>query len=340
MLIVLKKEASQRQVDELMENIRRTGYQPDFLPGATRTAIGIRGNSGYIDEAELQLNDAVQSVIHVTKPYKLVSREWHPADTIVRLSNGTSFGGNNATSGNATGGKATVIAGPCSVESEEQVFEIAEFLSKQGVCAMRGGAFKPRTSPYSFQGHGIEGLKILRKAADKYHLAVVTELLHLEHFDAVVDHADMIQVGARNMQNFEMLRRLGHTRKPVLLKRGMAATIEEFLLAAEYILAGGNSQVVLCERGIRTFETATRNTLDLNAVAYIKEVSHLPIIVGPSHGTGRTSLVAPLSRAAIAVGAHGLIIEIHKEPGKALSDGFQALNFTQFRELLISLKQR
>ncbi|MBI2082891.1 MAG: 3-deoxy-7-phosphoheptulonate synthase [Deltaproteobacteria bacterium] len=324
MLIVLKKDATQPQIDELMENIRKAGYSPDFLPGAQRTAIGIRGNKGYIDESELGLNDAVKEVLHVTKPYKLVSREWHPTDTVVSLKQGAKFGGNNP---------PELIAGPCSVENEKQVFETAEFLSKLKVKAMRGGAFKPRSSPYSFQGHGVEGLKLLRKAADKYNLSVVTELLHLEYFDQVLTHADMIQVGARNMQNFEMLQRLGKIQKPVLLKRGMAATIEEFLLAAEYILAGGNSQVVLCERGIRTFETATRNTLDLNAVAYVKEVSHLPIIVDPSHGTGRTSLVAPLSRAAIAVGAHGLIIELHKEPSKALSDGFQALNFEQFENL-------
>ncbi len=328
MLLVLKKEATQAQIDQLMENIRRAGYSPDFLPGATRTAIGIRGNQGYIDESELQLNEAVKEVIHVTKPYKLVSREWHPIDTVVRLSPHASFGGEN---------RPVMIAGPCSVEDEDQVFATAEFLSRHQVPAMRGGAFKPRTSPYSFQGKGVEGLKILRKAADRYKLAVVTELLHLEYFDQVVDQADMIQVGARNMQNFEMLRRLGKIKKPILLKRGIAATIEEFLLAAEYILAGGNDQVVLCERGIRTFETATRNTLDLNAVAYIREVSHLPIIVDPSHGTGRASLVAPLARAAIAVGAQGLIIEIHQQPAKALSDGFQALNFSQFEALLQSL---
>lgn len=328
MLLVLKKEAPQKQIDELMENIRRAGYSPDFLPGAQRTAIGIRGNADYIDEAELNLNDAVKEVIHVTKPYKLVSREWHPEDTVIILPHGATFGKNTA----------ELIAGPCSVESEEQLFETAEFLSKLKVRAMRGGAFKPRTSPYAFQGKGVEGLKILRKAADRYKLAVVTELLHLEYFDEVVDYADMIQVGARNMQNFEMLRRLGLIKKPVLLKRGLSAKIEEFLLAAEYILAGGNSQVVLCERGIRTFETATRNTLDLNAVAYIREVSHLPIIVDPSHGTGKTSLVSPLARASIAVGAHGLIIEIHKEPSKALSDGYQALNFKQFEELITSLK--
>lgn len=328
MLIVLKKDAAQPQIDQLMQNIRKAGYSPDFLPGAQRTAIGIRGNKGYIDESELGLNEAVKEVLHVTKPYKLVSREWFPNDTVVRLSNGVAFGGKEP---------PALIAGPCSVENEKQVFETAEFLSKLNVKAMRGGAFKPRSSPYSFQGHGVEGLKLLRKAADKYHLSVVTELLHLEFFDAVVDHADMVQVGARNMQNFEMLQRLGKIKKPVLLKRGMAATIEEFLLAAEYILAGGNSEVVLCERGIRTFETATRNTLDLNAVAYIKEVSHLPIIVDPSHGTGRASLVAPLSRAALAVGAHGLIIEIHKEPSKALSDGFQSLNFGQFEGLIAQL---
>ncbi|MBI2067409.1 MAG: 3-deoxy-7-phosphoheptulonate synthase [Deltaproteobacteria bacterium] len=328
MLIVLKKEAAQKEIDELLENIRKAGYNPDFLPGAERTAIGIRGNTKYIDEAELHLNNAVKEVLHVTKPYKLVSREWRIQDTLIRLKNGVTFGGSNP---------PVIIAGPCSVESETHVFETAECLFKNKVKAIRGGAFKPRTSPYAFQGLGVEGLKYLRKAADQFGLAVVTELLHLETLDEVVRYADMIQVGARNMQNFEMLRRLGEIRKPVLLKRGMAATIEEFLLAAEYILAGGNDQVVLCERGIRTFETATRNTLDLNAVAYIREVSHLPIIVDPSHGTGRASLVAPLTRAAIAAGAAGVIIEIHKEPSKALSDGFQTLNFQQFEELLRSI---
>jgi 3-deoxy-7-phosphoheptulonate synthase len=328
MLLVLKKDAAKKEIDELIDNITKAGYKPDFLPGSQRTAIGIRGNKGYIDESELNLNEAVKEVIHVTKPYKLVSREWHPQDTIVKLGNGATFGGNEP---------AEMIAGPCSVENEKQMFEVAEYLSKNKVRAIRGGAFKPRSSPYSFQGMGMAGLKLLRKAADKYKLAVVTELLHLENFDDVVSHTDMVQVGARNMQNFEMLKRLGKIKKPVLLKRGISATIEEFLLAAEYILAGGNNQVVLCERGIRTFETATRNTLDLNAVAYVREVSHLPIIVDPSHGTGKSTLVSPLSRAAIAVGAHGLIIEVHKEPSKALSDGFQALNFEQFKELLKTL---
>src|SRR3989338_7000364 len=309
MLLVLKKEASKRQMDELLENIRQAGYSPDFLPGAQRTAIGIRGNQGYIDEAELQLNEAVKEVIHVTRPYKLVSREWHPGDTVVRLANGVAFGGREP---------PAMIAGPCSVETEAQVFETAEFLSRLGVRAMRGGAFKPRSSPYSFQGKGVEGLKLLRKAADRYKLAVVAELLHLEYFDEVTDHTDMVQVGARNMQNFEMLQRLGKIRKPVLLKRGISATIEEFLLAAEYILAGGNDQVVLCERGIRTFETATRNTLDLNAVALVKELSHLPIIGDPSHGTGKWYLVRPMSMALLAAGADGLMIEVHPNPDHAL----------------------
>ncbi|MBI1909199.1 MAG: 3-deoxy-7-phosphoheptulonate synthase [Deltaproteobacteria bacterium] len=329
MLIVLKKDATQAQIDEIMENLKRAGHKPDFLPGSERVAIGIRGNTGYIDESTIPPNDAVKEIIHVTKPYKLVSREWKAEDTTVKLPHGAVFGGKN---------QPVIIAGPCSVESEQQVEETAEFLSRLGVKAMRGGAFKPRTSPYAFQGKGVEGLKILQKGAHRHKISVVTELLHLEYFDEVVAHADMIQVGARNMQNFEMLQRLGKIKKPVLLKRGMAATIEEFLLAAEYILAGGNQQVVLCERGIRTFETATRNTLDLNAVAYIKEVSHLPIIVDPSHGTGKSSLVPPLSRAAIAVGADGIIVEVHKEPAKALSDGYQSLNFRQFEELVASLR--
>ncbi|MDO8644805.1 MAG: 3-deoxy-7-phosphoheptulonate synthase [bacterium] len=328
MLIVLKKEATQPQIDELMENIRQAGYKPDFLPGADRVAIGIRGNTGYIDESAIHLNEAVKEVLHVTKPYKLVSREWKSEDTVVKLPHGAVFGGDHP---------PVIIAGPCSVESEEQLLEMAAFLSKLGVKAMRGGAFKPRTSPYAFQGHGVEGLKMLRKAADKYKISVVTELLHMEFFDEVVQYADMVQVGARNMQNFEMLSHLGKIKKPVLLKRGLSARIEEFLLAAEYILAGGNPQVVLCERGIRTFETATRNTLDLNAVAYVREVSHLPIIADPSHGTGRTSLVAPLSRASLAAGAQGLIIEVHKEPARALSDGQQTLNFEQFEKLYRSL---
>jgi 3-deoxy-7-phosphoheptulonate synthase len=256
------------------------------------------------------------------KPYQLVSREWKPEDTVIKV-NGVEIGR-----------ELMLAAGPCAVENEEQVFTITEFLAKQNIKFLRGGAYKPRSSPYSFQGLKTEGLQLLRKAADKYDMAVVSEVMSADKVDELCEYADILQVGTRNMQNYPLLRALGKINKPVLLKRGMSSTVEEWLLAAEYMLVGGNEKVILCERGIRTFDTATRNTLDLGAVALVKQLSHLPVIVDPSQGTGNRNLVAPLSAAAIAVGADGLIIEVHNQPEKALSDGEQSLYFDQFAEMM------
>lgn len=323
MLVVLQSNATDKEVEHVLERIKALGLRAEVIPGSTRTAIGILGNTGYVDADSLTQLSGVKEVIHVTKPYKLVSREWKSEDTIIEV-DGVKIGGNNF----------VVMAGPCSVESEEQLMKTAEGVKKAGAQILRGGAFKPRTTPYSFQGLGREGLELLQKAKRKFGLSIITELLHVENLDLVASHTDIIQIGTRNMQNFEMLLAVGKLKKPVLLKRGMSARMEEFLLAAEYILNAGNPNVILCERGIRTFETATRNTLDLNIVALVKELSHLPIIVDPSHGTGRYSLVTPLSLAAFAVGAHGLLIEVHPDPAKALSDGDQSLNLENFENLM------
>lgn len=327
MLVVLNKNTAKKDIENILKRIAEMGLRAEEIPGSTRTAIGILGNTGYVDADSLTQMKGVKEVIHVTKPYKLVSREWKNSDTVINV-DGVKIGGKNF----------TVMAGPCSVESEEQLMKTAAAVKKAGAQILRGGAFKPRSTPYSFQGLGEEGLKILQKAKRKYGLPIITELLHVKHLDLVAAYADIIQIGARNMQNFEMLVEVGKLKKPVMLKRGMSARMEEFLLAAEYILNEGNPNVILCERGIRTFETATRNTLDLNIAALIKELSHLPIIVDPSHGTGRYSLVSPLSLAAKAVGAHGLMIEVHPEPSKALSDGDQSLNFKNFSALMKKLR--
>lgn len=325
MLVVLDRHATEKNIQDVLERIRGMGLRAEVIPGSMRTAIGILGNTGYVDADALTQLPGVKEVIHVTKPYKLVSREWKNENTVVKV-DGIKIGG------------FVVMAGPCSVESEEQLMKTAEAVKKSGAQILRGGAFKPRTTPYSFQGLGREGLVLLQKAKKKFGLPIITELLHVKNLDLVASHTDIIQLGTRNMQNFEMLLAVGKLKKPVLLKRGMSARMEEFLLAAEYILNAGNPNVILCERGIRTFETATRNTLDLNIVALVKELSHLPIIVDPSHGTGRSSLVTPLSLAAFAVGAHGLLIEVHPEPSKALSDGDQSLNLENFAALMKKLE--
>lgn len=327
MLVVLNKNIKLKQLKAITDHIQSLGLKAQPIPGSLRTAIGILGNKSYINADALAQFPGVKEIIHVTKPYKLVSREFKEEDTVVNV-DGVKIGSNHF----------VVMAGPCSVESEEQIMKTAEAIKRAGANILRGGAFKPRTTPYSFQGLGLEGLKLLQKAKKRFHLPVVTELLHVQNLDLVAEYSDIIQIGARNMQNFEMLMAVGKLKKTILLKRGLAARMEEFLLAAEYILNAGNQNVILCERGIRTFETATRNTLDLNIVALIKEVSHLPIIVDPSHGTGRYSLVTPLSLAAYAVGAHGLIIEVHPDPEKALSDGDQSLNFNHFNQLMKKLK--
>ncbi|MBI2638818.1 3-deoxy-7-phosphoheptulonate synthase [Candidatus Peregrinibacteria bacterium] len=326
MLIVLDRHATEDNIQILLQRIKSMGLRAEVIPGSMRTAIGILGNTGYVDADSLTQLPGVKEVIHVTKPYKLVSREWKNEDTVIDV-DGVKIGGKNF----------TVMAGPCSVESEEQLMETAEAVKKAGAQILRGGAFKPRTTPYSFQGLGLEGLKLLQKAKKKFDLPIITELLHVQNLDLVAANTDIIQIGARNMQNFELLMAVGKLKKPVMLKRGMSARMEEFLLAAEYILNAGNPNVILCERGIRTFETATRNTLDLNIVALVRELSHLPIIADPSHGTGRYSLVTPLSLAAFAVGAHGLLIEVHADPSKALSDGDQSLNLENFANLMNKL---
>lgn len=325
MLVVMQHSATDAQISAVVERLAQMGFRAERLPGSERTAIGIMGNTGYVDADALAHLPGVKELIHVTKPYKLVSREFHPDNTVVRVGDVR------------VGEEFVVIAGPCAVESEAQILEAARGVKAAGAQLLRGGAFKPRTTPYSFQGLGVEGLKLLAKAREETGLPVVTELLSEEHLDVVSQYADVLQIGARNMQNFELLKAVGKTKKPVLLKRGLSAKLEEFLLAAEYILNEGNPNVILCERGIRTFETATRNTLDLNIVPLVKELSHLPILVDPSHGTGLHSLVAPLSKAAKAVGADGLIIEVHPRPEEALSDGKQSLNVAHFTQLMNEL---
>jgi 3-deoxy-7-phosphoheptulonate synthase len=311
-----------------VDTVRDMGLTPHPLPGPTRTAIAITGNTGAVDQRRLEVLPGVFECIRVTKAYKLTGREMHPDDSYVRLP--------QATIGPGT---FTLIAGPCSVENEAMILRTAEQLVSRGVRLLRAGAFKPRTSPYTFQGLGIEGLEILRKARERTGIGIVTELMDTENADAVEEAADVIQIGARNMQNYSLLRRVGRAAKPVLLKRGMAATLEEWLMAAEYILSGGNYQVILCERGVRTFADHSRNTLDLSVIPPVKQLSHLPILVDPSHGTGKRDFVPPMALAALAAGADGLLIEVHPQPDKALSDGAQSLDFAAFDKLLAGLKR-
>lgn len=323
MLIVMKPGATDAQVEEVLQVIRDLGFKPHAMPGATRTAIGITGNQGAIDPAHFEMLSGVAEAIRVSKPYKLVGRDLKQDDTVVRVG-GVEIGGL----------EPAIIAGPCAVETYEQTMAIAEIVASCGVKLFRGGAFKPRTSPYAFQGLGKEGLKILAEARDRFGLSIVTEVLDTETADLVEEYADVMQVGARNMQNFSLLRRVGQARKPVMLKRGMSATLDELLLAGEYIMAEGNYNVVLCERGVRTFADHTRNTLDLSIVPAVQNRSHLPIIVDPSHGTGKRHKVIPLARAAIAAGADGIMVEVHNHPEQALSDGPQALLPDMFKRLV------
>jgi len=330
MLVVMQAHATEEQVRAVCQKIESLGYRPHSIPGAERTAIGITGNKGEVEAGTLEEMSGVQEVIRVTKPYKLVSRDIKEDNTIVR------FPGHDA----AIGGAAlAVMAGPCAIESREQAFAVAERVYRAGAQFFRGGAYKPRTSPYSFQGLGEEGLRIMAEVRDQFGLLVVTEAIDHESLELVEEYADVIQIGARNMQNFSLLKRAGRSRKPVLLKRGMSATLEEFLMAAEYIMSEGNYNVVLCERGVRTFADHTRNTLDLSLIPAVQRLSHLPIVVDPSHGTGKRNKVTPLSRAAVAVGADGLIVEVHHEPDKALSDGMQSLYPDQFDELMAQVRQ-
>jgi 3-deoxy-7-phosphoheptulonate synthase len=326
MLVVMDSHATPAQVEQVVAAIRAMHLAPHPMPGATRTAIGITGNVGAIDPRTLEVLPGVAELIRVTKPYKLASREMHPADTVVPVA-GTVIGP----------GTFTVIAGPCSVENEAMILHTAEYLAGKGVRLMRAGAFKPRTSPYSFQGMGLDGLNILRKARERTGIGIVTELMDTENADAVEQAADVIQIGTRNMQNFSLLKRVGRAKKPVLLKRGMSATLEEWLMAAEYVMAGGNYQVILCERGVRTFSDHSRNTLDLSVIPPAKKLSHLPILVDPSHGTGRREYVPPMALAALAGGADGLLLEVHPAPDHAHSDGAQSLDFAGFERLLEAL---
>ncbi len=327
MLVVMQSRASDQDITKVVEVIQSQGLMPHVMPGATRTAIGVTGNTGAVDKALFEVLPGVEEAIRVTKPFKLASREMRRDDTTITLEQGTI--------GPST---FTVVAGPCSVENEMMMLKTAEFLVSHGVKFLRAGAFKPRTSPYAFQGMGIEGLQILQKAKQKTGIGIVTELMDTEFASAVEDAADIIQIGTRNMQNFSLLKRVGKCRKPVLLKRGMSATLEEWLMAAEYVMAGGNYQVILCERGVRTFSDHSRNTLDLSVIPPAKALCHLPIFVDPSHGTGKRAYVPPMSLAALAAGADGLLIEVHPEPDKALSDGAQSLDFAGMEKLLAQLR--
>jgi 3-deoxy-7-phosphoheptulonate synthase len=327
MLVVMHGHATSGEIERVVEAIRQMGLAPHPMPGATRTAIGITGNTAAVDARTLEVLPGVFELIRVTKPYKLASREMHADDTVVRLPQGI-FGDRHF----------TIIAGPCSVENDATISRTADWLMARGVRFLRAGAFKPRTSPYAFQGLGIKGLEILRRARERTGIAIVTELMDTENADAVEAAADVIQIGARNMQNFSLLRRLARAQRPILLKRGMSATLDEWLMSAEYLLAGGNYDVILCERGVRTFSDHSRNTLDLSVIPPVKTLSHLPILVDPSHGTGRRDYVPAMAQAALAAGADGLLIEVHPDPDHAASDGAQSLDFDRFEHLLDRLK--
>lgn len=328
MLILLKTDASREDIETVKEKVLALGFTPHEIPGAQRVAIGITGNKEKVSPDNFLSLPGVIDVISVSKPFKLVGREFKPENTIVDVG-GVTFGGN----------EIQVIAGPCSVESRNQILETAEIVRQSGSKLLRGGAFKPRTSPYAFQGLKLEGLEYLKEAAEKTGLKVVTEVKDTETLSAVAECSDILQIGARNMYHFSLLEKVGELGKPVLLKRGFSSTIEELLMAAEYILSRGNYNVILCERGIRTFETYTRNTLDLNAVPVIKKLSHLPVIVDPSHGTGAWDLVPPMAQAALAAGADGLMVEVHAQPDKALSDGYQSLSPKTFLSMTKQLKR-
>ncbi len=332
MLVVMDAHATEEQVREVCRRIESLGFKAHPIPGSLRTAIGITGNQGAVDLGVLESLPGVVECIPVSKPYKLVSRDAKEEDTVLRIpapAGDVSIGGNSV----------ALVAGPCAIESEAQAMAIAEKVSAAGVRLFRGGAYKPRTSPYSFQGLGEAGLKILARVRKRFGLGIVTEAVDHESLDLVEEYADVIQIGARNMQNFSLLKRAGRARKPVLLKRGMSATLDEFLMAAEYVLSEGNYNVILCERGVRTFADHSRNTLDLSVIPAVKKRSHLPIIVDPSHGTGRRHKVLPLSRAAVAVGADGLLVEVHHDPEKALSDGMQSILPDEFVELVAQTRQ-
>jgi 3-deoxy-7-phosphoheptulonate synthase len=327
MLVVMQSHAADSEIARVVEVIQGQGLTPHVMPGATRTAIGITGNTGAVNKALFEVLPGVEEAIRVTKPYKLASREMKRDDTSIPFQQGT------------VGPRTfTVVAGPCSVENEAMVLRTAEYLVSIGVKYLRAGAFKPRTSPYAFQGMGVEGLRILAKARERTGIAVVTELMDTEYASAVEEASDIIQIGTRNMQNFSLLKRVGQCRKPVLLKRGMSATLDDWLMAAEYVMAGGNYQVILCERGVRTFSDHSRNTLDLGVIPPAKALTHLPIFVDPSHGTGKRAYVPSMSLASLAAGADGILVEAHPEPDKAMSDGAQSLDFPALKALVDRLR--
>lgn len=328
MVVVMQEGTTEEKIQHVIDRLVSFGFDVHRSTGASHTVLGAIGVHPEFDTRDIELLDGVREVMRITQPYKLASRAFRSEGSVIDVGRGVRFGGP----------EIVVAAGPCAVESSDQIFRIAEGVARLGARILRGGAFKPRTSPYSFQGLGEAGLKLLREAADRFRLLVVSEVMDPSQVEMIQSYVDLMQVGARNMQNYHLLRALGEVQKPVLLKRGMSATIEEWLLSAEYIMSGGNYNVILCERGIRTFETSTRNTLDIAAIPAIKKLSHLPIIADPSHGTGRRDRVAPMARAAVAAGADGLLIEVHHDPEHALSDGAQSLYLEQFGQLMTELR--
>ena len=329
MVVIMKPHYTPEQLQEAIQAMKAGGVQVNISHGTETTVLGAEGNAAHIDQELLEQLPGVEKVMRVTEPYKKANRKYHPDDTVLPLCNGRAIGGR----------RLAVIAGPCSVESEEQITQVARAVQESGAAALRGGAFKPRTSPYAFQGLECEGLNLLQKAKEATGLPIVTEIMGTEYIELFEECVDVIQVGARNMQNFDLLKKLGkRTTKPILLKRGLSSTIEEWLMSAEYIMAGGNPNVILCERGIRTFETYTRNTLDLSAVLAVKQLSHLPVVVDPSHACGKAWMVERMAMAAVAAGADGLIIEVHNDPKNALCDGAQSLTPEQFRSLMSALE--
>lgn len=328
MIIVMEKHAPEEKIESVVAQLTEKGFDVHRSTGIDQTVLGVVGEIDAVDPREFELYDGVQEVVRVSEPYKLSSRSFKKERTVVKVREGIEVGGR----------EVVVMAGPCTIENERQLFETARRVAKSGAKILRGGAYKPRTSPYAFQGMGIEGLKLLRAAGDELGMATISEVMEISQLEKMLEYVDILQVGARNMQNYNLLSALGQVRKPVLLKRGMSATIQEWLLASEYILAGGNYNVILCERGIRTFETYTRNTLDISAIPVIQKLSHLPIVADPSHATGRRDKVMPLARAAVAAGGDGLLIEVHHEPEKAVCDGPQSLYPEQFAKLMDELR--
>jgi 3-deoxy-7-phosphoheptulonate synthase len=328
MIVAMQEKASEEQIQHVIERLIDMGFEVHRSTGERQTVLGAVGARHEFDIRDIEVLPGVGEAHRISSPYKLVARSFRPEGTVVKFKRGVSIGGD----------EVVLMAGPCSVESREQIFAVAESVARSGAKFLRGGAFKPRSSPYSFQGMGEDGLELMREAADQFGMLVVSEVMEISQIPVMLPYVDMLQVGARNMQNFNLLRELGKVRKPVLLKRGIAATIEELLLSAEYLMAGGNYEIIVCERGIRTFETYTRNTMDISAIPIVKKLSHLPILADPSHGTGRREKVSPMGRAAIAAGADGLLIEVHNCPDKALSDGAQSLYPEQFAKLVGELR--